>query len=411
MTAHTTMTIDSSKGASPAALARIGDEIALDALVATGALFVHVASFDPAAGLLRTAASAGLRLGPPIVGRRRILPGWSVRDLVAPADANAVTRAVYRGGQTVAARLAEAADGVVDRQVARLGSLILGIRHSLICPLIVRGRVAGAISFHTRDPLDDPRRRTCEAFARQAALAIENRLLLEEVRARTGELRQARQRTAATEERLRADIAERLHGPVQTRLLVAWHRLAEVRDRVRDDPSAAVQIVDEVRAQLERLREQDVRAASHRLHPAIVRIGLLPAVRSLARELDGQVAIAIEADPTVQWLDDPVDSRVPERLRLTVYRVLQEALANVVRHAGADRVEIRLAAPRGRALELIVRDDGRGFDPSAAARGLGLSTVAERVDLADGSWSIESAPGQGTTLRASLPLPDSSASN
>jgi signal transduction histidine kinase len=390
-----------------AALARVGGEIARNALVATGALFVHVSAFDAESGLLHTAASAGLHLGTvqaAIAAIRRALPGWSVEKLTVRADGNPVNRAVYYDGRTVAAPLHETIEGIVDHRVAQVGITVLGIRQSLICPLIVRGRVAGAISFHTRDRPDEPRRRTCEAFARQAALALENGELLEEVRARARELRRTRQRTAATEERLRSDIAERLHGTVQNRLLIAWHRLGAARDQVREDPDAAVRILDEVREQLERLREQDVRAASHQLHPAIVRIGLLPAVRSLVRDLEGQLAIAIESDQTFQWLDDPAERRLPERLRLAVYRVVEEALANVVRHAGAGRTEIRLTAADGRAVEVVVRDDGRGFEPATAERGLGLSTVAERVDLADGTWSIQSAPGHGTTLWARFPL-------
>src|SRR2546428_3575998 len=100
MTAQTTMTIESSQGSSPAALARVGDEIARDALVATGALFVHVASFDPATGLLRTAASAGLRLGPPIVGRRRGPSRRGVRGPGAPAPRQPVTPPGHPARQT-----------------------------------------------------------------------------------------------------------------------------------------------------------------------------------------------------------------------------------------------------------------------------------------------------------------------
>src|SRR5439155_8155532 len=121
---------------------------------------------------------------------------------------------------------------------------------------------------YTRDELDDPHRRTCEAFARQAALTLENEALLDEMRAQAAELRRARQRTAATEERLRAEVAEQLHGPVQTRLLVAWHRLAQCRDLLTSDPDAAVRLLDEVREEIDRVREDGVRSASHQLHPS-----------------------------------------------------------------------------------------------------------------------------------------------
>ena len=102
-------------------------------------------------------------------------------------------------------------------------------------------------------------------------------------------------------------------------------------------------------------------------------------------------------------LDDAANNRIPEPLRLAMYRVLEEAVNNVFRHAGAAHivVELGLAGP---SLSLLVRDDGCGFDPGAARRGLGLGIVGDRVDQAGGSWSLASAPGRGTTLRALFPL-------
>src|SRR5207244_1907806 len=159
------------------ALGLVGAEIARNALVATCALFVHVSAFDPATGLLHTAASAGLRLATvqaAMAAIQRLIPGWSLDRLVLRADANPANRAVYYQGRTVSAPLRDVAEGIVDRRIVHLGTEVFGVRHSLVCPLLVRDRVAGALSFHTRDPVDDPQRRTCEAFARQAALTIEN---------------------------------------------------------------------------------------------------------------------------------------------------------------------------------------------------------------------------------------------
>lgn len=151
------------------------------------------------------------------------------------------------------------------------------------------------------------------------------------------------------------------------------------------------------------MRDREIRAASHLLHPGIIRVGLLAAVRSLAAQLDARLAIDVEADARMRELDDPAENQLPEPLRLSAYRVVEGALGNVVRHAEASRAEVRLAAATGR-LEIEVRDDGRGFDPSTVRRGLGMSAIADRIDLADGSWSVASQPGRGTTLRASFPL-------
>src|SRR5207245_2334736 len=92
-----------------------------------------------------------------------------------------------------------------------------------------------------------------------------------------------------------------------------------------------------------------------------------------------------------------------EPLRLAMYRVLEEAINNVYRHASAGRVEVELGLA-GSSLSLLDRDDGCGFDPSAARRGLGLGIVGDRVDQAGGSWSVASALGRGTTVQALFQL-------
>ena len=107
----------------------------------------------------------------------------------------------------------------------------------------------------------------------------------------------------------------------------------------------------------------------------------------------------------IRALDDPAHSRIPESFRLIVYRVVEEALNNALRHAQPRRVTIRLALRPDRLLHLSVEDDGRGFDPQTFQEGLGLRTAAVRVQQLGGVWQLTSAPGRGTTLTAILPLP------
>src|SRR5206468_1427366 len=99
--------------------------------------------------------------------------------------------------------------------------------------------------------------------------------------------------------------------------------------------------------------------------------------------------------------------RLPPAVETALYRVTQEALTNVLRHAGAGRVSVVLQRPAGQVI-VVVEDDGRGFDPeSAPAAGprLGLVGMRERLTLVGGSLTVESAPGRGTTLIAQVPLP------
>jgi signal transduction histidine kinase len=227
--------------------------------------------------------------------------------------------------------------------------------------------------------------------------------LLETVREQLAELRLSRGRIAAAEERLRREISELLHSRVQTRLLVAWHRLGQVVDLVRERPQEAGAAIEEVREEIDQIREREIRRASHQLHPAVIRVGLVPALRSLAGRFDEQFEVLLEVDRSLAALDDPAENRIPEELRLNAYRVVEEALANVARHAEASKVVIGLRVDDDR-LELSVRDDGRGFDTSQRATGLGLTSIAMRVEAVGGLWDVVSAEGAGTTLVVSFPL-------
>jgi len=98
--------------------------------------------------------------------------------------------------------------------------------------------------------------------------------------------------------------------------------------------------------------------------------------------------------------------QLPSLVQTTIYRILQEGLTNVARHAQARKVEVILKLDGG-VLSLLIRDDGVGFDPAATrgeASGLGLHGMGERVALLGGSLEIDSAPGKGTTVRASVPV-------
>ena len=107
--------------------------------------------------------------------------------------------------------------------------------------------------------------------------------------------------------------------------------------------------------------------------------------------------VVVEADPELRGV------RYPERLETAAWYVVAEAMTNAVKHAAAARVRIALAQPGG-LLSVEVTDDGCGFDP-AAARGVGLTGLADRMAIVDGALLIDSRPGHGTTLRAEIPLP------
>jgi signal transduction histidine kinase len=225
--------------------------------------------------------------------------------------------------------------------------------------------------------------------------------LLVQLQARVVELDRSRGQIAEAEERLRREIAEVLHSRVQNRLLMIWYRLGEAQEVLDASPADARRLLGEIRDQVDDIREQDVRELSHRLHPSIIRAGLLPALETLAEETPG-LDVRVAADGAVTVLDDPANNHLPDAVRLTAYRVVEEALGNTVKHAAATRVDVSLHdSDRGLLLEVV--DNGRGFDPRQTQAGLGLGSMAARVGRVGGTWSIESAPGQGTRVSAVLP--------
>jgi signal transduction histidine kinase/putative methionine-R-sulfoxide reductase with GAF domain len=293
---------------------------------------------------------------------------------------------------------AAGADAIERRAVSAAGP-------RLVAPLLAGDLVLGLMTVEGRagDAYDDWHAGLLGTIANQAAVALHNACLLAMTEGALGELQRSRQQVTAAEERLRREIAELLHGRVQSRLIVAWHRLGQCQRLLASDPAEASRILADVREEIDQVREQGLRQASHLLHPAVIGVGLVPAVRALLARYEDCFACALEVDGGLARLDDPVENHLPEPLRLTAYRVLEEMLANANRHARATRVMIRLTLD-GHLLRVVVSDDGCGFDPDARGDGLGLVSIAGRVAQVGGSWSIESAPGAGTMVGVALPL-------
>lgn len=192
----------------------------------------------------------------------------------------------------------------------------------------------------------------------------------------------------------RAWVARELHDDVLQRIAMVLHELdgdAGASGRARTAP---------LRAELEDLALV-VRRVANRLHPALVeREGLVPALRRLATELSEKsgVALAVE-DQRAAGAPAPASGQA-----LVAYRIVQEALGNLVRHAGAAAGTVRVRA-RGDVLELEIADGGRGFDveDGRAPGHLGLISMDERARAAGGTLTVSSRPGAGTVVRLRLP--------
>ena len=196
----------------------------------------------------------------------------------------------------------------------------------------------------------------------------------------------------------RAWIGRELHDDVNQRLAL----LAVELDHCKQQPADSFHVQKVIQHAQERITEiaRDVQALSHRLHSSkLDYLGFAAAASSLSRD------IAQQSKVRVNFSDQGVPRNLPKEIGLCLFRVLQESLQNAVKHSGTKDFEVRLSCTDSR-LELTVVDHGRGFDPDADVnhRGLGLISMRERLQLVNGSFSIESKTHFGTTVRASVHL-------
>ncbi|MEV7973776.1 ATP-binding protein [Cellulomonas sp. NPDC089187] len=206
------------------------------------------------------------------------------------------------------------------------------------------------------------------------------------------------------EVRVRREVAEGLHGSVQQRLVLAvarLDRLAERLGRGSVEP-ADLDMLAELRAELETVREADIRATSRMLYPDQLEVGMVPAIRALLARIPTSVNTRLGVAPEVRTLDDPAAPQLSQGERLLAVRVVEEAVSNALRHGRAELIEVRLSRDAG-AVQVSVWDDGVGFGdrPGPAS---GTARLADRLRLAGGELRLSSVPGDGTQVVARVPV-------
>lgn len=240
---------------------------------------------------------------------------------------------------------------------------------------------------------------TVAAMVLQAALIIT--LLWQRLLRRRAE-REARSlggRLITAHEDERRRLARELHDDVTQRLAALAIRAA----KLEADPAAAEgrESAHSIRDGLVELSE-DVHALSYRLHPTVIEdLGLVDALRLECDRFARSEPIRVDFDAGT------VPVKLPAEAAVGLFRVAQEALRNVARHAGASDVRVALHGGNGR-LVLAVRDNGAGFDDPRKEQGpsLGIASMRERMRLLHGALDVDSAPGCGTTITAWVPLPE-----
>jgi len=212
-------------------------------------------------------------------------------------------------------------------------------------------------------------------------------------------LRGVSRKLIEAEEKERRRIARELHDDINQRLAMLAIEIQQLKDIPR--PSAAM-IRERAKELFERTTEisTDVQLISHRLHSSSLEyLGLAPAMRGFCREFAKHQKVEVD------FTHSNVPGSLPPDVALGLFRVLQEALRNAVKHSGVRKFEARLLGVRD-GIQLTIRDSGRGFDPDATASGdgLGLVSMRERVNLLKGTISIVSKAKHGTEITVRIPL-------
>jgi signal transduction histidine kinase len=274
-----------------------------------------------------------------------------------------------------------------------------GLRASWSQPLITStGTVLGTFAMYYAEPRvpEAADLELIEAAGQIARIAIQLEHSQAALRESGEALSMLSRRLIEAQEDERTRLARELHDDITPRLALVSMSLdrlnlsAATAGGQAEVANASRQIGDLIR---------DVQALSHRLHPAKLELlGLTKAAAGLCAEVSEVHGVAID------FHAENVAERLPDELSLCLFRVLQEALQNAIKHSGSRRIQVLLRSD-AREIELTITDAGAGFDRGAArTRGLGLSSMAERLKLVAGELSIASKPGDGTSVRARVSL-------
>jgi GAF domain-containing protein len=298
------------------------------------------------------------------VGRR-----WALNDPTAPWR-------VFRSRRSVRVdeRLRERSPGLADT-LARLGGV-----STVSCPIMLEGRLWGAVMLSSTEELPVDTEERLEKFTDLVTTAIVN------AEAKS-ELAESRRRIVAAADEARRRIERDLHDGIQQRLIALTFRARAMSRTPPDElPGLTTELAEGLREVSDELRE-----VSRGIHPTILtEAGLGPALRALARRSD----VPIELDVTL-------DERLPAPVEAAAYYIASEALTNVAKHAHANVVQL-IASQDNEVLTLEIRDDGVGGVD--ATRGSGILGLTDRVEALGGTITIASPERGGTTLSVRLPV-------
>lgn len=262
-------------------------------------------------------------------------------------------------------------------------------------PLFARGTVMGVLSLSKREAgyFNDEHVKVAEAMASQASVAVENAILFEQVRESTARMRTLSRRLVEAQESERRSIARELHDEAG-QALVSLRFGLRLLEREIDEGASVTERVAELRQRTDTIIE-GLHSLAAGLRPASLdHVGLEAALREYCRSVGSKLGLRVRFKARFSK-----GERLPSEVETALYRIVQEAVTNVVRHARATRVDVLFERSDDR-VAVMIEDDGVGFDSDRVLDGshLGLLGLRERAEALGGVLTVESEPGVGTTV-------------
>jgi len=275
------------------------------------------------------------------------------------------------------------------------------IQSRLFVPIAVEDKLVGIVGLGKFEAgyFTEEHIQWAEALVGQAGVAIQNAWLFEQVRAGGERLQTLSRRLVEVQEKERLYIARELHDQASQTLTSLILGLGMLEKEVDTSPSIQAKIAG-LKEMTDQVLEELHRLAINLRPASLDHLGLTPALEQFIKSFTQDTHLPIQFK-TVGFCED---DRLPQDVETTLYRIVQEALTNVVRHAKASRADVVLERRDGSIL-VIVEDDGKGFDPSLARESghLGVLGMQERAEMLGGTLTVESVPGMGTTLFVEVP--------
>jgi signal transduction histidine kinase len=248
-----------------------------------------------------------------------------------------------------------------------------------------------SVAMPPNDPIDPGKERLVADLAVQARFVLRNVRLTEELRARLDDLRAAQKRLVSAQDQERRRLERNIHDGAQQQLVALNVQLGLLSRIAEDDGPRAAAMATALQAQATDALE-DLRDLARGIYPPLLADkGLVAAVTAQARK--AAVPVEVHANGL---------ARYPQEAEAAAYFSILEAIQNVAKYAGATAVDVTIADGDGW-LRFQVSDDGRGFDPASTGYGTGLQGIADRLGALEGTLTVRSAPGAGTTIAGAIP--------